>query len=187
MVFVFGDDTWDVRSMIYLNSRLHTSRCKTANIATGRRDQVIFIIHIFDFGLSRESFIRNNGSVKLRMTRTNTMFQLAQYNLAFRGYPYKLNIRTYWLLHIIYFYNFGTHESKDYSCAVRYCSANIHTRGEQGRPDDLWSMVYVLVEMRLIENFKGKYENGKAKFQTLDTTLFGITFKELLDVSFCFL
>ncbi|VBB33554.1 unnamed protein product [Acanthocheilonema viteae] len=31
---------------------------------------------------------------------------------------------------------------------IRYCSANTHTRNEQGRPDDLWSMVYVLVEMR---------------------------------------
>ncbi|VIO98119.1 Protein kinase domain containing protein [Brugia malayi] len=81
---------------------------KPANLAIGRRGQAIHIIHILDFGLSREYVIRNNGSVKLRMPRTNTLFR-------------------------------GT---------IRYCSANTHTRNEQGRPDDLWSMVYVLVEMR---------------------------------------
>uniref|UniRef100_A0A1I8EB59 Protein kinase domain-containing protein n=1 Tax=Wuchereria bancrofti TaxID=6293 RepID=A0A1I8EB59_WUCBA len=81
---------------------------KPANLAIGRRGQAIHIIHILDFGLSREYVIRNNGSVKLRKPRTNTLFR-------------------------------GT---------IRYCSANTHTRNEQGRPDDLWSMVYVLVEMR---------------------------------------
>lgn len=31
---------------------------------------------------------------------------------------------------------------------TKYCSANTHSRSEQGRPDDLWSMVYMLAEMR---------------------------------------
>ncbi|OZC06152.1 hypothetical protein X798_06864, partial [Onchocerca flexuosa] len=119
---------------------------KPANLAIGRRGQAIHIIHILDFGLSREYVIRNNGSVKLRMPRTNTLFR----------------------------------------CAVRYCSANIHTRGEQGRPDDLWSMVYVLVEMRgplPWDNIRGKDEIGMAKFQTLDTTLCRNSPKELLDIT----
>ncbi|VDO42552.1 unnamed protein product [Onchocerca flexuosa] len=119
---------------------------KPANLAIGRRGQAIHIIHILDFGLSREYVIRNNGSVKLRMPRTNTLFR-------------------------------GT---------VRYCSANTHTRSEQGRPDDLWSMVYVLVEMRgplPWDNIRGKDEIGMAKFQTLDTTLCRNSPKELLDIT----
>ncbi|KAM3717510.1 putative serine/threonine-protein kinase [Dirofilaria immitis] len=119
---------------------------KPANLAIGRRGQAIHIIHILDFGLSREYVIRNNGGVKLRMPRTNTLFR-------------------------------GT---------VRYCSANTHTRSEQGRPDDLWSMVYVLVEMRGSlpwDNVRGKDEVGKVKFRTLDTTLCRNSPKELLDIT----
>ncbi|VDM06937.1 unnamed protein product [Wuchereria bancrofti] len=123
---------------------------KPANLAIGRRGQAIHIIHILDFGLSREYVIRNNGSVKLRKPRTNTLFR------------------------------------QDYSGTIRYCSANTHTRNEQGRPDDLWSMVYVLVEMRgplPWDNIRGKDEIGKAKFQTLDTTLCSNSPKELLDIT----
>ncbi|CAG9531224.1 unnamed protein product [Cercopithifilaria johnstoni] len=119
---------------------------KPANLAIGRRGQAIHIIHILDFGLSREYVIRNNGSVKLRMPRTNTLFR-------------------------------GT---------IRYCSANTHTRNEQGRPDDLWSMVYVLVEMRGSlpwDSIRGKDEIGRVKFQTLDTTLCSNSPKELLDIT----
>ncbi|CAJ0590605.1 unnamed protein product [Cylicocyclus nassatus] len=31
---------------------------------------------------------------------------------------------------------------------MRYCSVNTQERGEQGRMDDLWSLLYILVEMR---------------------------------------
>ncbi|KAL3984895.1 Protein kinase domain family protein [Acanthocheilonema viteae] len=119
---------------------------KPSNLAIGRRGQATHIIHILDFGLSREYVIRNNGNVKLRMPRTNTLFR-------------------------------GT---------IRYCSANTHTRNEQGRPDDLWSMVYVLVEMRgplPWGNIRGKDEIGRAKFQTLDTALCINSPKELLDIT----
>lgn len=51
---------------------------KPDNLAIGRRGQAIHIIHILDFGLSREYVIRSdNGSVKLRMPRTNTLFRFA--------------------------------------------------------------------------------------------------------------
>ncbi|KAK6025775.1 hypothetical protein OSTOST_08316, partial [Ostertagia ostertagi] len=31
---------------------------------------------------------------------------------------------------------------------LRYCSINAQERGEQGRPDDLWNLLYMLAEMR---------------------------------------
>ncbi|KAK5974660.1 Serine/threonine-protein kinase [Trichostrongylus colubriformis] len=31
---------------------------------------------------------------------------------------------------------------------LRYCSINAQERGEQGRPDDLWNLLYMLTEMR---------------------------------------
>ncbi|KHN85574.1 Putative serine/threonine-protein kinase K06H7.1, partial [Toxocara canis] len=69
---------------------------------------------------------------------------------------------------------------------TRYCSANAHLRSEQGRPDDLWSMVYVLAEMRGAlpwDRVRGKEEIGKVKMATSDTKLCRNSPKELLDVS----
>uniref|UniRef100_A0AC34Q664 Protein kinase domain-containing protein n=1 Tax=Panagrolaimus sp. JU765 TaxID=591449 RepID=A0AC34Q664_9BILA len=57
---------------------------------------------------------------------------------------------------------------------TRYCSASTHTRLEQGRPDDLWSMVYVLVEMRTPlpwERITDKKEIGKMKETVTDRQL----------------
>ncbi|VDN08131.1 unnamed protein product [Thelazia callipaeda] len=119
---------------------------KPANLAVGRQGQSVHVVHILDFGLSREYVVRSNGTAKLRLPRTNTLFR-------------------------------GT---------TRYCSANTHMRNEQGRPDDLWSMVYILVEMRgplPWDNIRGKDEIGKAKFQTLDTTLCRNSPKEMLDIT----
>uniref|UniRef100_A0A1I7ZED1 Protein kinase domain-containing protein n=1 Tax=Steinernema glaseri TaxID=37863 RepID=A0A1I7ZED1_9BILA len=57
---------------------------------------------------------------------------------------------------------------------TRYCSANTHTRSEQGRPDDLWSMLYVLAEMRgplPWNHLREKKEVGLAKAATSDVRL----------------
>lgn len=32
---------------------------------------------------------------------------------------------------------------------IRYCSLNVHRRDEQGRHDDLWSLLYMTAEMIL--------------------------------------
>ncbi|KHN83934.1 Putative serine/threonine-protein kinase K06H7.1 [Toxocara canis] len=119
---------------------------KPANLAVGRRGKEARIIHILDFGLSREYIISSGGTVKLRVPRTNVLFR-------------------------------GT---------VRYCSANTHTRNEQGRPDDLWSMVYVLVEMRgplPWNRIRKKHKVGKIKTTTSDEELFRFSPKELVDIA----
>lgn len=41
----------------------------------------------------------------------------------------------------------------------RYCSINVHQRGEHGRSDDLWSFLFMLVE----------FIKGKLPWKELDT------------------
>ncbi|VDM43585.1 unnamed protein product [Toxocara canis] len=48
---------------------------KPANLAVGRRGKEARIIHILDFGLSREYIISSGGTVKLRVPRTNVLFR----------------------------------------------------------------------------------------------------------------
>jgi len=57
---------------------------------------------------------------------------------------------------------------------TKYCSANTHSRSEQGRPDDLWSMIYVLAEMRgplPWNQLREKHEIGDRKNETTDEKL----------------
>uniref|UniRef100_A0A914YR93 Protein kinase domain-containing protein n=1 Tax=Panagrolaimus superbus TaxID=310955 RepID=A0A914YR93_9BILA len=57
---------------------------------------------------------------------------------------------------------------------VKYCSVNSHKRAEQGRPDDLWSMVYMLVEMRgplPWDRSHDKHQIGKIKKDVTDEDL----------------
>ncbi|VDM24781.1 unnamed protein product [Toxocara canis] len=119
---------------------------KPANLLVGRRGREARIVHLLDFGLAREYVIRNSGTVKIRVPRTNTLFR-------------------------------GT---------ARYCSVNAHMRGEQGRPDDLWSMAYVLAEMRGVlpwDKLTNKNEIGQIKKNTLDSVLFSNSPKQLLDIA----
>ncbi|CAJ0571072.1 unnamed protein product, partial [Mesorhabditis spiculigera] len=46
--------------------------------------------------------------------------------------------------HILHILDFGL--ARDGTS--RYCSINTHKKGEQGRADDLWSMIYLMAEMR---------------------------------------
>uniref|UniRef100_A0A914PLI6 Protein kinase domain-containing protein n=1 Tax=Panagrolaimus davidi TaxID=227884 RepID=A0A914PLI6_9BILA len=81
---------------------------KPANLAIGKKGKSTRVVHLLDFGLSREYIIKVDGKAEIRKPRENTLFR-------------------------------GT---------TKYCSASANHRGEQGRVDDLWSMVYVLAEMR---------------------------------------
>ncbi|GMT25292.1 hypothetical protein PFISCL1PPCAC_16589, partial [Pristionchus fissidentatus] len=81
---------------------------KPANLAIGRSGRNMHIVHILDFGLSREYVINCDGEYKMRRPRKRALFR-------------------------------GT---------TRYCSVATHDRIEQGRCDDLWSVLYVMVECR---------------------------------------
>lgn len=48
---------------------------KPANLAVGRRGQETRVIHMLDFGLAREYVIRSEGTVKMRIPRTGTLFR----------------------------------------------------------------------------------------------------------------
>uniref|UniRef100_A0A915BKS1 non-specific serine/threonine protein kinase n=3 Tax=Parascaris univalens TaxID=6257 RepID=A0A915BKS1_PARUN len=119
---------------------------KPANLLVGRRGREARFVHLLDFGLAREYVLRSDGTVKIRVPRTNTLFR-------------------------------GT---------TRYCSVNAHMRGEQGRPDDLWSMAYVLAEMRDTlpwHKLTSKDEIGDKKKSTPDSMLFNNSPKQLLDIT----
>ncbi|GMT01837.1 hypothetical protein PENTCL1PPCAC_24011, partial [Pristionchus entomophagus] len=81
---------------------------KPANLALGRQGKAAHIIHILDFGLSREYVINVQGKIVMRRPRTRALFR-------------------------------GT---------TRYASVATHDRIEQGRGDDLWSLLYVMAECR---------------------------------------
>ncbi|CAD5227644.1 unnamed protein product [Bursaphelenchus okinawaensis] len=109
---------------------------KPANLAVGRRGRESRILHVLDFGLSREYVARNsNGTVEMRRPRENCLFR-------------------------------GT---------TKYCSIRTHERYEQGRSDDLYSMMYVLCEMRKSlpwDRLRDKHEIGRMKTSTdVDTLL----------------
>ncbi|KAI6203690.1 hypothetical protein M3Y94_00585600 [Aphelenchoides besseyi] len=57
---------------------------------------------------------------------------------------------------------------------TRYCSINTHNHNDQSRVDDLWSMMYVLIELRGAlpwQNFKDKKEVLRIKSTTSDAQL----------------
>ncbi|KAI6219737.1 putative serine/threonine-protein kinase K06H7.1 [Aphelenchoides besseyi] len=63
---------------------------------------------------------------------------------------------------------------------LKYCSQNTHLRSEQGRPDDLWSLIYVLAEFRgglpwanasVTICLRDKKEVGRMKSETSDESL----------------
>ncbi|KAF8357950.1 hypothetical protein PRIPAC_92945, partial [Pristionchus pacificus] len=80
---------------------------KPANLALGRQGKGKHLVHILDFGLSRE-YVLNQGKTVMRRPRSRALFR-------------------------------GT---------TRYASVATHDRIEQGRCDDLWSLIYVMAECR---------------------------------------
>uniref|UniRef100_A0A0K0G2X5 Asator (inferred by orthology to a D. melanogaster protein) n=1 Tax=Strongyloides venezuelensis TaxID=75913 RepID=A0A0K0G2X5_STRVS len=80
---------------------------KPQNMAIGGRITTMKIIHLLDFGLSREYVIINNAVPVVREQRSRVLFR-------------------------------GT---------SRYCSINAQKNNEQGRHDDLWSLLYVMAEL----------------------------------------
>uniref|UniRef100_A0A914ZJJ9 Protein kinase domain-containing protein n=2 Tax=Parascaris univalens TaxID=6257 RepID=A0A914ZJJ9_PARUN len=69
---------------------------------------------------------------------------------------------------------------------VHYCSTNTHARKEQGRADDLWSMLYVLAEMKgplPWDRIRGDEQIGRVKSETSDAELFQGSPEELIDIA----
>ncbi|GMR48665.1 hypothetical protein PMAYCL1PPCAC_18860, partial [Pristionchus mayeri] len=107
---------------------------KPANLAIGTSGRAARIIHILDFGLSREFVILLEGEYKMRRPRKKALFR-------------------------------GT---------TRYCSVATHDRIEQGRVDDLWSVLYLMVECRARlpwAHIRSKDEVAECKRRTPDQLL----------------
>jgi len=76
-------------------------------------------------------------------------------------------------------------ESTLFRGTIKYCSANTHTKAEQGRPDDLWSMVYVLAEMSAPlpwAGLKEKEDIHDMKNATSDAKLFENSHKDFVKI-----
>ncbi|VDM42001.1 unnamed protein product [Toxocara canis] len=72
---------------------------------------------------------------------------------------------------------------------IHYCSTNTHARKEQGRADDLWSMLYVLAEMKgplPWDKVRGDDQIGNVKRATSDSDLFHHSPEELIDANVLF-
>ncbi|GMT33320.1 hypothetical protein PFISCL1PPCAC_24617, partial [Pristionchus fissidentatus] len=80
---------------------------KPSNLALGRQGKSAHVIHILDFGLSRE-YVITQGVTVMRRPRARALFR-------------------------------GT---------ARYASVATHDKIEQGRHDDLWSLLFVMAECR---------------------------------------
>ncbi|PIO73830.1 hypothetical protein TELCIR_04184 [Teladorsagia circumcincta] len=103
---------------------------KPANMALGTSERSR-IIHIFDFGLARQYVIfPKKGRPKLRRPRERARFR--------QVYHASRNANA----------RFKKRSSPMFRGTLRYCSINAQERGEQGRPDDLWGLLYMLAEMR---------------------------------------
>ncbi|KAI6196887.1 hypothetical protein M3Y94_01161200 [Aphelenchoides besseyi] len=68
---------------------------------------------------------------------------------------------------------------------TRYCSLDVHLKKEQGRKDDLWSLLYLLIELRDDLPWTGKPEpeTGKIKAEIKDEVLLKNCPKSWLEIA----
>ncbi|CAD5208683.1 unnamed protein product [Bursaphelenchus xylophilus] len=68
----------------------------------------------------------------------------------------------------------------------KYCSISTHERNEQGRPDDLWSLVYLIAELRgplPWEDLSSKHDIKELKKRTPDTKLLANCPIQMLEIT----
>ncbi|KAF8357352.1 hypothetical protein PRIPAC_92347 [Pristionchus pacificus] len=140
---------------------------KPANLALGNRDGGTDpnFIYVLDFGLSRSFVVEEEGVQVLRKPRKHALFRYCRI-LSSDGHPIRSNDQ---------YRGFGT---------TRYCSADANEKKDQGRVDDLWSMLYVMVELRgklPWSNLHDKKELAAAKRAVDDNTLFSKCPNQLRD------